>query len=551
MVAVANTPTLTAILNVKNTWAATPVRGVVTYFCDCGTGASLACVAGSDSNAGNSPNLPKRTIAGVQTVLRTSGQNTAALCQGGAFNAPAGGLNITNSTCTAGTTCNDLREYSPTTFVGTTKPIINNPAGPGNLFTFMGNVGGVRILNLDLRGDNGPPGGNNLGVFTYAGAHDVTLGNLDFRYFDAAIYNSENAAPTTPTTNIYFTGNTVTDSKSQGYLGAGLNATIDYNYFSGNGGSVSEDHTIYLGAHSEATHMEVIGNYLTGQHGPTCNGVVMVAHGMFDYLTVADNTIDMSATETSGGCFGIGFSGVASYPEPAYFRHTIFSGNIVKNGGNVAFSVANCPNCIIENNLIIQDWAYGPRPGVSAWPLTAFSLPITPARVLPHDDVSTNNTVVNNTIWFGPAVLGGGLGISSGVEGTGHVFANNTVTYTNTTSPQVYGVQCFDYGLPLTSYSFINNNHCYSVASYSSWEKTQGSYAAWETYSASKGWDTASIGSQPNFVNPTSTIPNDFHPYTGSPLLNAGSPTYAPVNDLTGTAFLTPPATAPAIGAYH
>src|SRR4030065_556223 len=120
----------TSIEAVAAAWAAEPMRaGTVHYFCDCGTGASGRWVAGNNTNAGTSAAAPQQTLAtGVSTLNSMPSGDTVALCKGGAFNA-LNGFNITRSTCAAGTTCVDLREYSPTTFVGTAKPIINNAVG--------------------------------------------------------------------------------------------------------------------------------------------------------------------------------------------------------------------------------------------------------------------------------------------------------------------------------------------------------------------------------------------------------------------------------------
>ncbi len=145
-------------------------------------------------------------------------------------------------------------------------------------------------------------------------------------------------------------------------------------------------------------------------------------------------------------------------------------------------------------------------------------------------------------------------------EGTGYIVANNTINYTSTNAGGWGGVTCFDYQLPLTSYSFIDNNHCNSAAPAYQWEATSGkSLVDWRTYSAGKlanGLSADESGKSfvgaPNFVN-TSTSPYDFHPSTTSPispLLGAGYSTYAPTSGvyITGTTnWLNPPA----IGAYE
>jgi len=528
--------TLTAIAGVAAACAAEPMRGTVYYYCDCGVGAAANCVAGNDANAGTDPAAPRRTITDAVTRFGSlTGTNTIAFCKGGAFDSsPTYWHSLDNSSCAAGTTCNDLREYSPTTFASSAKPIINNAAAKVTTFAVSGNKGGVRLLNLALKGDSGTIGNANWGVFLYAGAHDVTMCNVDMDAFDLAVYNAGGNSGVATTNNIKLIGNHITNSRSMGFLGAGQNAEVSYNYWDGNGSSNMFDHTIYFGASVPASNVKVIGNYIHGQYGPTCLGVVIVGHGMFDYLTVSNNHVEIDAASGSGGCYGIGF-GDGGYTTHTYFRHAIFSGNTLKNTGNASLVVGSCPDCLIENNLIIQDWDY-------TYPTTGIVAPADIARVSPADDVSDRNIIRNNTIWFGPRHVHGALGIDVRNEGTGHIVANNTVYYSSTSTVNTWGgVICYDYPLALSAYAFINNNHCYSAATYK-WEATRGSLAAWRSYAGS-GFDTASFTGDPLFVSAGS----DFSPTSGSPLIGAGNALHGALLDITGATRPNPPT----IGAFE
>jgi hypothetical protein len=154
-----------SIAEVAAACAAEPLlSGAVYYYCDCGTGAAPDCVAGNDANAGTDPSLPRRTIADAITRFNSMAANdTVALCQGGAFDATAG-LSFGPSRCSVGSTCNDLRDFSPTTFTSTAMPIVNSGADVSRLFSVTGDTGGVRILNLSLRGH-----GTDYGFFFYNG----------------------------------------------------------------------------------------------------------------------------------------------------------------------------------------------------------------------------------------------------------------------------------------------------------------------------------------------------------------------------------------------
>jgi hypothetical protein len=412
---------------------------------------------------------------------------------------------------------------------------MNNLVNRSNLFVVSGNYGGVRFLNLSLKGGVGGTGIRNGGIFLYEGAHDVTMCNLDFDAFSLAVYNESSGK--TVTNNIKLTGSRIVNSSVIAYLGAGTNSEVSYNYWDGNGGTNMFDHTLYISAHHPVSNMKVVGNYIHGQYGPTCLGAPIVGHAAIDGLLVENNVVDIDAAAATGGCWGIGF-GFGGNPEAVYLRNSRFAGNIIKNGGNLALSVANCPDCVIENNLIIQDWTYGPT---GNWSLIGIIVPSELARA-GLDDVSNRNLIRNNTIWFGPNATGGGTGIKVGTEGTGHVIANNTVYYSSTSAGQ--GVKCFDYTLSLDSFAFINNNHCHSNTSTFKWEVARGTLAEWQT--AAPGFDSSSITGNPLFTA-AGTI---FTPAVGSPLINAGDTTNKSAADITGKARPLSPAK-PAIGAYE
>jgi hypothetical protein len=533
-----------------------PMRGTVYYYCDCKAGAALGCQAGNDGNTGTDPAAPRQTLGNA--TARISGftdntNHTIAFCKGGSFTSVAPyGEYINRSGCTAGTDCDDMREYASPDFTSSAAPILNSTVASRPVLMFSGNVGGVRILNLAF---NSTTAGSSWAVQTIYNSHDITACNNNISNMAAAfLLSGDNIV--NPGIRIHIKGNTITNNSGMGVLGGASNSEINYNYFDGNGASNVFDHSIYISADEIGglNNFNIVGNYIHGQHGSTCLGVVLVAHGGIDYFNITDNTISIDADKTSGGCFGIGLGQASTYTQPGSFRHTVVARNTVINGGNTAIAVANAPGAIIEDNLVMQDWAYGGYVGVSQWMLTGISLPLGTQR--PQDDLSTANIVRNNTVWFGPAVLGGALGISTGDEGTGHIIANNTVVYSSASAGQ--GVGCYAYTLPNTSYAFINSNHCYSAATYS-WrvttdsnaqivnDATQMSLSTWQSYATSKGWDSASIGGAPNFVNATSSTGYNFHPNTGSPLLGAGSHANAPTGDLSGTPFSNPPA----IGAYE
>ena len=530
-----------AIVGAANKCAVEPMRlGKVYYYCDCGTGAEAGCVAGNDTNAGRVPSTPRKTIGNAATLFRTLAANdTVALCKGGAFT--TGSIfNMGTGKCTAGNACNDLRDYTPTTFAGTAKPIINRENVDAPLFNFTGptaaggatRAGGLRILNLKLQAG---PAAMNAGISFYRGARDVTMCNLDIDAFNIAVYNESSDGITE---NIKLTGSLITNSLGVGYLGGGNNAEISYNYWLNNGNSSVFTHTLYFASSVELSSVKAIGNYIKGQRGPICLGVPFVGHFPVDGFQVRDNVVDIAASETSGGCWGIALTNLTGNPAPVYMRNTVISGNTIKNGGNLALTVTGCPGCVIENNVIINETAMsGTGIGVATLAKRANTL----------DLVNERNIIRNNTIWYGPNANMGGTGISVGAEGSGHIIANNTVTYSTAVTVRNGAFNCFSYSLSTASYAFINNNHCYVPSTAFKWEATRGTLAAWQAYSVTLGFDSASIsGLDPKFKIVDSAILIDLA-NSNSPLKGKGVSAHKALLDINGKKRASPPA----IGAYE
>jgi hypothetical protein len=559
--------------------AALPLgSGTVYYFCDCdGPEAQAECVAGDDAAPGTSPDAPKKTLKAANALAHTlAAGDTIAFCKGGSF--PSGGMALygwASGGCTSANPC-QIREYEPTTFVGTQMPILahprladqRDPVGQystgttyakedlivdgdgrttyvslqdgnrghepptqsngyvnadwwgnwgGSLFDFNEAVGAnLELLNLRVQGY-----GNGQVAFFYEGASDVTMCNLDIDSMDLAIYVEGGGSEVVSRINLR--GSKITRSRTIGYLGAASDSEIAYNFWEANGSTNMFDHTLYVSAHNPVTDFRIIGNYIKGQYGPTCKGVALVTHGSITNYTVDGNIIEIDESAVTDGCYGIGV-GAGGNEEPVFIRNGIFARNTIKNGGNLGFSVSNCTNCTIENNLIEADWCYGPS---CSWSITGMVVPAEAARSANGDDVSSNITIRNNTLWFGPKVKGGANGIKVGIEGSGYVIANNLIAYSSDSASE--GVDCFTYGLDLSAYDYIDHNDCYSAAA-AKWETTQGSLENWKTYAHGPGFDTESMTVDPRLTAP----PTDFTPGDGSPLLGAADVVQAPAQDLNG-----------------
>lgn len=314
------------------------------------------------------------------------------------------------------------------------------------------------------------------------------------------------------------------------YLGGGSGAKVNYNRIRTTGNNTVYQHSIYIASGITSYNVEIIGNDIQGQYGDSCVGAVISNHAAVDGFLVKNNLISIDADKATAGCYGMASDNGTSDQRPNFFRNAVFSGNTIINGGAVSLSVTSCPYCVIENNVIINNWIGGWGVGIGITGVTRG-----------QDDVSVANTIRNNTVWYGPNVTGTTRGIDVGAfggEGTGHIIANNTVS-----SAQSAGaMNCYRHDLPLSSYAFVNNNHCYATGAYN-FEYTRGSLSAWQAYATSYGFDSASITGVPLFVN----AGTDFTPDTGSPLIGAGNNTNKATLDFTGTTRPNPPA----IGAYE
>ena len=505
-----------SIVAVVNAWAATPLRGTVHYYCDCGTGAtgSPACIPGSDTNDGLTTATPKRTIAAAMANFATlSSGDTVALCKGGAFDSNEQYSIGSIGRCTVGDACNDLRDFTPTTFTATAKPILNS-AYNGAFFNFSGGRSGIRFLNLSMNNllnpNHGTATDSSRVVFIYEKTHDITFGNVDLNGFLLALYSESDAGNNF---NIKVTGNTFSNNTVMGWLGGADNLDVSYNVFVNTGSDTGGDHAIYLYSHALISNVNIIGNDIRGQSSPTCYGAMMVAHVAVDGLNVNDNYLQMDTNSPGGGCWGISFENITGGSFPVYHRNAVFSGNTIVNTGNVSLSVSSCPSCVIKNNLIIQNWAYnGNVVGIDA--------SISPPRPGIADDTNSANKIVNNTIWFGPNSTGSPIGILTEKDNVSAIIANNAIKSDQTAAGTL---SCFQHTLPLASYAFINNNACYSANHAYKWELTQGTLAQWKVYAAARAFDnTASFEGDPMFT----AAGTDFKPAGGSPLIGAGNTTY-------------------------
>jgi hypothetical protein len=283
------------------------------------------------------------------------------------------------------------------------------------------------------------------------------------------------------------------------FLGGNSNLNLNYNYFHNNGSTNMFDHTIYISSRAPITEVNVIGNYIDGFYSSggaaTCLGGPFVMHGEFVNLVVSGNTIMEDPAKSGPGCWGMS-ANHGGYPVGTYIHGGLFSDNIIVNGGNLAIGVDGCPDCVIENNLIIQDSSANGGTGIgipsfgvhramgqSGIPTTC----TTAAGNTCQDELTTRYIVRNNTIFFTANAGNGMTGIAVGSEGTGYQIYNNTIRY-EAAGHKLNSVNCFNLPLALSSYAVVNNNNCSSADGTLHWEQNRRiSLAAWITLASGSG----------------------------------------------------------------
>lgn len=530
-----------------STCANMPIRstGTTYYVCDCQAGAQAGCVPGNDANAGTSPSAPKRRwFAALRSFNAMNAGDTVALCRGGAWNLDtatgtcgsadpgpthdSGSAYLQNPRCAAGrgltdpanaSTC-DLRDYQAP-WGGANKPLLAIPSSTTGPSMILGRNGasttGVRVMNLEFKGNNNGPGGgmynDNTGIyFGSCGATADTswlICNNTFSYFAIALHMMENGASASHM-NIW--GNRVLMSWLDGLLnGPGSYSKIDANFFDNNGGWGSPRgpaHTLYPNGVNGSPGAQIVNNEIRYSSVP-CSNAIISGHGAWDGLNVENNLIDGGSTP---GCWGTKLDS-GNNSGGGSIVHSQRNAHIHRNWvstGSVGIGVGQAPGAIIENNVVVMTGASGWKRGI-----------LIPSEGAYGWDITTNVVVRNNTIYL-PFNTGnaGGLEVGRPDEptSTGNVIANNAVAAGGSSS------LCFVTPLGASAYS-VRNNACYQGA-----------------------WGTSYEGTSRVTANPLFTsAPTNFAPAAGSPLIGAGSAANAPSMDF---ALKTRPSP-PSIGAYE
>lgn len=502
----ASTVTVTAPASVStsapaSSCAAEPLRttGPVYYFCNCDAGADAACTNGNDASAGTSPSSPWQSWSKMRSTFTSMpGGATVALCKGGSWNVAAGSYAWGNASCSPGSTC-DLRDYQAS-WGGTSKPRIVIPDQSDSWAFSISNASGLRFFNVAITGAQ-------FAFVTWGHVNNVDVCNVTFTDGDISLYT---AVSDSTTHHIALRQSTITNMRSNAYLGACDYCSVDSNYFANNGTSTSyRDHNVYVGQNPLSdgsyylnTGMRVTNNELTGSSSSAyapCGSVELTVHGSHSGLVIENNYIHEPPGSPIGGCYGIsvgsGLDVVARFPGLVVRRNRVF------NVGNVGIEVAEAPNAVVEDNIVAgtggqNDAFIGIRVGEACTSAPAGSACMTGA------------TFRNNTVFAG-AGAHGGRGVALNSEGTGHIVTGNVVVSYGDQTQAAWS--CYANDLPASSYALIDRNACWFAAG---------------GVGTGAGTNLVGGGAPPSavFVNAgTDPAGADFTPGSGSPLIGASS----------------------------
>ena len=468
----------------------TPVEATDWFVCDCGSGADPDCIAGSDAGAGTVGD-PWQSYEQARTTFGSlAAGDGIRFCRGGAW-AISAGTRWVNGSCRADSRC-VVGDYAASWGSGNEgRPLLRRTDGSHGFALEDGGDAeheeGYRFENLDLRSDAGT--GN--GFFLYNDIDDVEISNVAIAGFGIGVHlagsNPCSADPECDGQNdrLVLRDSTVINNHAQGWLGASNGSQILGSTFEGNGTTAVYDHNIYISGSSggETQGFIVQGNRLYRSAldgGGVCQGVSMVVHGEHRDLLIEGNEVWEDVGLAGQGCWGIAVD--PGYGSAEGFIGVTIRGNRVSNTGNTLIGVAACQQCVIENNVIVNQQSYG---------ATAIAAP---DRGLGTGDIDQDNVVIrNNSIFLGD---GGGTGIKLGGQGDQHSVLSNAIHTTSTSS----SFNCFRFDLPLASYDTIDHNICHAPsAPGGEWVDGYGDLVAW---TGTSGFDGSSSTGDPGFADP-------------------------------------------------
>ena len=394
----------------------------VTYVCDCGEGAARGCRAGDDAASGSDPEHALRTVEAAAAKFNAMrGGGTVALCRGGSFRVSSRlesrELRMQHVVPVHAPRLRAGRVGSPPAprLLATNDAIAFIEGGAAN------RDGGYRVRNVDLVGQRA-----GTGIFVFNDVSDLDVCNVTIRGFQIGMHVAGANAPDLtgqdgPASDgrnrgIRLRGSRIEENFDMGYLGSCIECAVESNVFRGNAkaGTVL-NHPIYFD--TDGSGERIVGNVLlesVHDRRGHCNGVVIVAHGRHDGITIEDNAIYEVRRRGRSAPAGASRSIPAKRPSPSA---SSTSRSVAIGSTTSATSESASPHAStapVEDNVIRQG---------NAFEATGIEAPDRPNG--PGDATLTRLTVRSNRITFRGSAIG--TGIRLGDEGEGHVIRENTL----------------------------------------------------------------------------------------------------------------------------
>jgi len=468
-------------------------------------------VVGNDNNTGLSISNPWQSHEkGIQTFGSMNTGDAVLFCQGGAWDINSGINRWVNGSCIESNRC-EIGSYAPDWASGDeARPILRRLDGMNGMeFADGGNANheeGYMVRGLHLIGTPGVP---SFGMFLFNDIDDVAVDDVRIEGFFVGFHlaGSNQCDGSDPNcdgqnNNIDLSNSEIINNHEQGWLGGSNNSSVINNTFRNNGNRASFDHNIYVSGNT--VDMVVSNNslkYSALDNNGVCQGTSLVVHGSHDNLLIEDNLVEEDIGMAGFGCWGIAADGGSSSSE--VFNGLTIRNNTVKNLGNLAIGVGSCVNCVIENNIIIQNQAMDTR-GI-----------MSPDRVTAANDATSSDIVIrNNTLYYG--VNSTGTGITINDEGNNQI-VSNVIFYQGNQN----NFNCLTTNLTTNAFLDIDYNLCYFPnAINAEWADGFFNLTAWQTGS---GFDSHSLVIDPEFKD----INNEGFSATDefSPMVDSGHPT--------------------------
>lgn len=355
------------------------------------------CDDGNDTTGDGSAATPWLTMPKAMTTLgsATAGDRVL-LCQGGEWIVDVRLYWLNSlSTCLASNPCH-LSDYQAPDIlpedVGVKPKLISDNGETHEIvmlsFNGANNGGqGYYISNIEFTTTSD----TEVGIFVYNGFDYVTFDNITVDGFNLGL-NLENGVPDN-IRNYTVINSEFLNQISVGLGGGATNYIVDNNTFT----NIADNwagHAMYsIGHynHGGISNIQITNNTFLLTDQPNCNTVIMVFHGEFENVRVADNYFHETSGTAMDQCWGIAFD--TGYPTPTeHFTNFVVEDNFIENVG-LAVSCSSCNGVVIRNNIVFNE-----QPSTTMM-----------TRAKADDDTITERVVFENNLIISNDVTDGNL----------------------------------------------------------------------------------------------------------------------------------------------